>query len=112
MQTTPEQHEIRRLCIEKTAESYVHMARVIINWQLLGCGSSSDILRNEADALTECILQIPSRGGYFTAQYPLAPAFWASVFSPEVGQKCYDLLATKWTDRPTVCQPASQLQES
>jgi hypothetical protein len=97
-QTTAEIGESRE-AIKMTAESYVHMARVLIHWRLLNCGTS---VVEAGNVLARCVLRIPAEGELFTAQYPLASAFWAILFSPEYGQKCYDFLNSIWTDRPTV----------
>ncbi|KAF1949668.1 hypothetical protein CC80DRAFT_555138 [Byssothecium circinans] len=98
-QTTPEIGESRE-DIKLTAESYVHMARVLIHWRLLNSGiCTSPVL--EAGVLSRCVLRIPAEGELFTAQYPLASAFRAILFSSEYGQKCYDGLNTIWTDTTT-----------
>ena len=100
-QTTPETGESCE-AIKITAESYVHMARVLIHWRLLNCGICTSSVLEAGNVLGRCVLRIPAEGELFTAQYPLASAFWAILFSPEYGQKCYDFLKTIWTDRPTV----------
>lgn len=56
----------------------------------------------EGIVLGRCVLKIPAKGKLFTAQYPLASAFWAILFSPEYGQRCYEVLSKNWRDRPTV----------
>ncbi len=100
-QTNPEIGE-RREAIETTAKSYVHMARVLIHWRLLNSGIRTSSVLEAGNVLGRCVVSIPAEGELFTAQYPLASAFWAILFSPECGQKCYEFLSAIWTDRPTV----------
>ncbi|KAK4170670.1 hypothetical protein QBC36DRAFT_371103 [Triangularia setosa] len=70
-QTTPETGLIRE-AIEITAESYVHMARVLIHWRLLNSGVCTSSVLEAGNVLGRCVLRIPAEGELFTAQYPLA----------------------------------------
>lgn len=109
-QTIPEVGD-RFEAIKTTAESYVHMARALIHWRLLNSRICTPSVVEAGNALGQCVLSIPAEGELFTAQYPLAPAFWAILFSPKYGQKCSEFLSTIWTDRPTVSRftwPISQ----
>lgn len=102
-QTTPELEPNKREAIENTAESYIHMARILIYWRLLGYRSfNSTILVQLGNILARCVRGVPTTNGLFTAQYPLAPAFWAMIFSADDGRKIYEFLKTTWEDRPTV----------
>ncbi|KAL2015097.1 hypothetical protein VTK56DRAFT_6311 [Thermocarpiscus australiensis] len=109
-QTTPETGQ-RGKAIKTTAESYVHMARFLIYWRLLSSGKCTSLVLKAGDVLGKCVWCIPAEGELFTAQYPLASAFWAILFSPGYGQKCYDFLKAIWTDRPTNITHALRVAE-
>ncbi|KAI0388557.1 hypothetical protein F5Y17DRAFT_196122 [Xylariaceae sp. FL0594] len=106
MQTSLESD--RRDPVESTAESYVKMARVIICWRFCFPSPELDAL---GDDLAHCVRRIPTEGSWFTAQYPLAPAFWASIFSPRIGDQCLHILRSVWTDRPTNITHAIRVAE-
>jgi hypothetical protein len=92
-------------CIKRTAESYVDMARLLITWRLLEGDQRSSRVENAGNLLACHVLAIPVEGELFSAQYPLASAFWAIMFSPIHGQECYERLSglgRRWKDRPTV----------
>jgi hypothetical protein len=120
-QVSYEENEDVRKVINKTAESYIHMARVIVYCRLLGyvhpcypgyCVtkdsrySRHNLLIDAADTLAHIVSELPTHGTWFTAQYPLGPAFWAIICSPKRGQQCYDILNSMWSDRPTVSTSA------
>lgn len=95
-QTTSEEDEIKRDCILKTAESYKHLLLVLILLRL----TNSD-LSTAGDTLASCILEISIDDNLLTAQFPLAPAFWAMILSNKYGQDCCNLMGKIWNDRPS-----------